>query len=255
MALLLDGLVCSLEDLLQVDSGVSEVGRAEGINIDHKLALAQRDCELKISQFVVNHGLESRLGSLNNVPRLDRIVVGEGLRRWFALQALQLFYSDAYYRVLNDRYSKKLEHFATMATAAWDAYTDTGIACVYNPIPRGEIAQIELNQMPIGVGTYNVAIAWVDSSGNSGSLSEVEQIQVAEGQGFTIVPSISPAGVAGYDIYAGAVGKAIRKQTDSIVPEGQLYSAGTILSDSSRATAPVQNIDFVLRKSRIFTRG
>src|SRR5262245_10403525 len=107
MSLLIDGLISSLDEVIQVDSGLGEVARAEGINVDHKLNLAQRDCELKLTQFVVNHGLEAKLGVFNNLPRLDRIVVSDGLKRWFCLHALQLFYSDAFYRVLNDRYGQK----------------------------------------------------------------------------------------------------------------------------------------------------
>lgn len=255
MALLLDGLVATVEDITHVDSGIAEVARAESISIDHKLNLAQRDCELRISQFVVNHGLESRLGTVNNVPRLDRILVTDSLRRWFGLHALQLFYSDAYYSVLNDRYGKKFNNFYKLAAEAWEAFVDTGIACVFNPIPRGKISGIEVNAIPIGAGTYYVAIAWVDSMGNSGSVSEVNATIVAAGEGFTIIPGSAPNGVAGYDVYASLDGETLRKQNDSPLGPNDSYSAAVLAFGDDRPTPPGQNVDFVLRKSRMFTRG
>lgn len=255
MALLLDGLVSGIEDVVKVDSGVSEVARAEGINIDHKLALAQGDCLLRISQFVVNHGLESRLGTLNNVLRLDRVVVSEGLRRWFCLHTLHLFYSDAYYSVLNDRYGKRLENFRAQAHEAWDTYTDTGIACVYNPIPRGQISDLVVSDIPIGAGTYYVAIAWLDSAGNSGSLSEIAAITLEAGQGVTVVPDEAPAGVTAYDVYIGMSEHAQWKQNDAPIGSGITYAASAIVVGIGKPPEPSQTIDFVLRKSRMFTRG
>jgi hypothetical protein len=255
MALLMDGFVGSIEDVVRVDSGVSDVARAEGISIDHKLKLAQGDCELKISQFVVNHGLESKLGSLNNLPRLDRVVVSDGLKRWFCLHTLQLFYSDAYVSVLNDRYGKKFQHFKKLACEAWERYIDTGIACVYNPIPRGQISRIDINQVPIGVGTYYAAIAWIDSAGNAGSLSEVAVISVGAGEGFTIVPGVVPSGATGYDIYVAEAMFPLWKQNGAPIEANSAYSAGVIVTGNGNPVEPMQAIDFVLRKSRMFTRG
>jgi hypothetical protein len=115
MALLVDGAISTLDDVVEVDSGVVDVASAETINILQKLDLAQRDCEIKISHFVIQHGLEPRLGSFNNALRLDRIVVNDALKRWHGLHALYLFYSDAHYRTLNDRYSQKCAHFKALA--------------------------------------------------------------------------------------------------------------------------------------------
>lgn len=255
MALLLDGFVSDIEDVVKVDSGVSEVARAEGINIDHKLALAQGDCQLRISQFVVNHGLESRLGTLNNVLRLDRVVVSDGLKRWFCLHTLQLFYSDAYYSVLNDRYGKRLENFRIQATEAWDAYTDTGIACVYDPIPRGQIARLDTNSIPIGAGTYYVAIAWLNSGGASGALSDVVAVSLDAGQGLVVVPANPPVGVTAFHVYIGTNERALWKQNETPLGAGGSYAASAVTIGSGEPPEPIQTIDFVLRKSRMFTRG
>jgi len=255
MALLMDGLVSGVEALVQVDSGVTDVARAEGISIYHKLDLAQRDCELKILQFVVNHGLEARLGTTNNMPRLDRITVNDGLKRWFALYTLQLMYSDAYYRSLNDRYGKKYEHFRDLASTSWEEYTDTGITCVYDPIPRGTIAGLETNEIPIGSGAYVVALAWVSASGESGALSEHAAIEVGPSQGFTLAPGPAPSGVAGYDVYAGSGGTPLWKQNVVAVDPESAFQASTVISGAGMPSEPGQGIDFVLRRNRMFTRG
>ena len=255
MALLIDGLVADLEDIVQFDSGLAEVARAENISVDHKLILAQRDCELNITKFAINHGLDARLGYVNNMPRLDRVVVNAGLKRWFCLHVLSLFYSDAYYTVLNDRYGKKLEYFIRLANEAWEAFTDTGIACVYDPIPRGTILHVDLNEIPIGSGTYDVAIAWVSASGSSGSVGNTTTVTIGPGEGMTVVPGPPPAGVSGYNVYASVAGLPLLKQTSVPIDPAIGHSMSPIASGSSNQSEPSQYIDFVLRKSRMFTRG
>lgn len=255
MALLVDGLVSNLDEVMQVDSGLGDVARAESINIDHKLRLAQRDCELKIAQFVINHGLEAKLGVSNNLPRLDRVVVCNGLKQWFCLHALQLFYSDAYYRVLNDRYGKKLEHFAKLATGAWESYVDTGIKCVFSPIRQGQILRVEMNETPIGAGSYDVALRWVDTAGQCGGLSEAMTVTVGPGEGFSIVPGVPPAGVVGYDVFAALAGSPLCQQNSGAVDIGNLYSTSVIVTSEGQTSALAQPIDFVIRKNRMFTRG
>lgn len=255
MALLIDGLVSGVEEVVQVDSGVIDVARAECISVDDKLNLAQRDCELRITQFVVNNGLEFRLGVANQNPRLDRIVVTDGLKRWFCLHMLQLLYSDAYYRSLNDRYSRKYGHFQVLASDAWERYTDSGVAGVYNPIRRGEILRVDINPIPVGAGTYRAAIAWVDAVGGMGAASDTVSISIGSGEGFTVFPGATLSNVVAYNVYVGVDGSPLYRQNISPVELNSSYSISAFAQGNGNPTVPVQVIDFVLRKSRMFTRG
>lgn len=79
MALMLDGKMSTVADIIQQDSGCLEVSEAEAISIDGKLALADRDCRLKLAQFVVNQVLEDVLGAAGNLLRLTASL---RMRRW-----------------------------------------------------------------------------------------------------------------------------------------------------------------------------
>ena len=256
MAILSDGEVSTVDEILRVDSGVQEVSRAEGISIETKLGLADRDCRLKLSGFVFNQGLESRLGVVNGVPRLDRVVVSEGLKKWHGLHTLELIYSDAHHRTANGRYASKYQHFATLAQSAWEELLDTGVPCTNNPVSRGVIAELEVIEGgPVAAGSYQVAVRWVDAAGRRGELSEVKTATVATSSMIRVHPGPITGSTTGYDVYVGEGGGVLWRQNASEVGATTPYELGVVTQGGEPASSWSENVDFVLRRSKVFGRG
>lgn len=256
MALMLDGKMSTVADIIQQDSGCLEVSEAEAISIEGKLALADRDCRLKLGQFVVNQGLEDVLGVAGNLPRLDRIVANEAMERWHELHTLSLLYSDAYYRSLSDRYEKKLQHYEGMSKAAWEALIDTGIICTLDPVPRATIAGTDLVPgMMEAAATYYVGIQWVNGNGQRGAVSDPHPMYVGTGMGIQITAGERPAGVSSYDVFAGTEPERLHKQNEQPVSASEAFVLTSMLLTSDEASVWSEPVDFVLRRKRRLLRG
>ncbi len=256
MALMLDGKMSTVADIIQQDSGCLEVSEAEAISIDGKLALADRDCRLKLAQFVVNQGLEDVLGAAGNLLRLDRIVANEAMERWHEFHTLSLLYSDAYYRSLNDRYEKKLQHYEGMAKAAWEALIDTGIACTLDPVPRATIAATDLVPgMMEAAGAYFISIQWLNLNGQRGALSDTRMVHAGIGMGIQITAGERPAGISDYDVFAGTEPERLYKQNEQPVSANDAFVVSSILLTSDESSAWSEPVDFVLRRKRRLLRG
>lgn len=256
MAILSDGAVSTIDEILQVDGGAQEVSRAEGISIETKLRLADRDCRLRLSGFVFNQGLEARLGVANGVPRLDRVIVSEGLKKWHSLHTLELMYSDAHHRTANGRYASKYQHFTGLAQTAWEELLDTGVPCTYNPVARGAIAELEVSMGGlVAAGTYQVAIRWVDAKGRRGELSEVRVATATADSTIRVHPGQHGAGVTAYDVYAAEGGGVLWRQNAVGVGLPTLYDLGALVHGGESAGAWAEEVDFVLRRSKVFGRG
>lgn len=256
MALMIDGKLSTVADILRHDSGCLEVSEAEAISIDDKLALADRDCRLKLSQFVVIQGLEDVLGMAGNLLRLERIITNEAMERWHEFHTLSLLYSDAYFRSLGDRYEKKLEHYETTAKAAWETLVDTGIECTLDPVARASVAEVEVVAGSIAqAATYYVAIRWVNANGRRGDLSERHVVNAEVGTGIQITPGESPDEVTGYDVFAGPNAEDMRKQNNQPELPGTPYVITTVQSTGEQASAWSEPVDFLLRRKRRLLRG
>lgn len=256
MALMVEGKISTVADITQQDSGCLEVSEAEAISIDDKLALADRDCRLKLAQFVVNQGLEDVLGAAGQQLRLDRIVVSEAMERWHEFHALSLLYSDAYYRSLNDRYEKKLQHYEGLAKAAWEALIDTGIVCTLDPVPRATIAVAAIVPGMIETAAaYYVAIQWVNGNGQRGAYSDPQLINAGIGTGIQITAGERPAGVSSYDVFAGTEPERLHKQNDQPVSASEAFVVSSVLVTSGEAPAWGEPVDFILRRKRRLLRG
>lgn len=256
MALMIDGKISTIADIVQQDSGCLEVSEAEAISIDDKLALADRDCRLKLTQFVVNQGLEDVLGTSGNLLRLERIVVNEAMERWHEFHTLSLLYSDAYYRSLSDRYEKKLQHYEGMARAAWESLIDTGIVCTLDPVARATIARVDLVPGTIETAAaYYVRIQWVNGTGQRGALSDARLVEAGIGTGIQIMAGERPYGVSGYDVFAGTEPDVVRKQNDLPVSAHDAFVVSPVIVTSDVAPAWSEPADLVLRRKRRLLRG
>ena len=88
MALFTDGPIATLDDLRRYDSAVLDVVSAEGIDIEAKIEIAQREIGLEITSFLVRNGVVRR--------ELTNVIVTSLFFMQFASERSDLLYRDAY---------------------------------------------------------------------------------------------------------------------------------------------------------------
>src|SRR4051794_38210546 len=111
MALFADGVTCTIDDLTDQDSGLADVAKTCGINVTTKVRLAHEEIVTEIHLW-----LERKRPAQDMVwapaLRMEQVVVTPALKQWEVMTALSLFYQDAYFSQMVDRYQAK-----------WDAYS------------------------------------------------------------------------------------------------------------------------------------
>jgi hypothetical protein len=129
MALFVDGPACTIDDLIDQDSGLLAVAQTTGINVSSKLRLAQEELKTDLQLWLLKPRptLEMLWGP---VLRVEQIVVTAPLKRWETMHALALVYRDAYFSQLVDRYQAKWQEFSTLARSASDSFVATGLGLV-----------------------------------------------------------------------------------------------------------------------------
>src|SRR5271157_5466181 len=103
MALFVDGPASSITDMTDQDAGLLDVAEVSAINVTTKIRLAHDEIATDLKLWL------NKPRALLFTPwlpslHLDQIVVTAELKRWETLYALALFYRDAYFSDLVDRY-------------------------------------------------------------------------------------------------------------------------------------------------------
>lgn len=242
MGLLTDGIIASLNALRAYDSSVLDVASTEDIDVTAKLALAQKQIEVE-------------LGALLGSSDLSNVVVTEALRQWHMLQSLSLVYLDAYHRQLNDRYSGKWLLYGELAKRAAEALFRIGIGTVDNPIGCAEPPELTPAAGPLPATTYYVQVSWTNGEGQEGSPSEPSVLSAPDGHTLVVRPVNPPAGVTGWNVYAGlsADEAALQNTTPLALAEAWTEPASGLCVGRRPGTG--QGPSRYLTLSRILQRG
>ena len=135
MALFVDGPVSTIDDLT-IRTRVCWTWRETcGIDATTKLRLAHEEIETDLQLWLdrPRPTLEMIWAPL---CRIGQIVVTPPLKQWETMQALALFYRDAYFSQLVDRYQAKWDEYSSLTRGAYERFVASGMGMVHDPVRR-----------------------------------------------------------------------------------------------------------------------
>lgn len=247
MALFLDGPACTIDDLIDEDSGLLDTAQTVGINVTAKLKLAQSEVQSEMLTLLLR--LQAPLGTTASVqpPGIGQVVVTTDLARWEKMQALAMVYRDASYTQLIDRYKAKWDMFARLTQASRDQFIANGVGLVTDPMPKAAVPVLgtESVQGPQAGGTFYACIAWVNAAGQEGSPSVTASIVVPADNQMTVLAANAPTTAVGFNVYVGTVLAMLTLQNSAPVGPGQSFTYVPGASASSKTPGTGQQPDVV----------
>lgn len=283
MALYTDKDFLTVDELISLDSSVSEVASVEGIELEGVGGIIHQAIEEaagillgKFQDFTYYWCGNQLYGDSTPPPRIriGQVVVDSNtttywspLKRWIAFLALRNFYQTASNRKVEDKYQTKVKQIQDdIDRKYWLQLHQTGLPVISFPIPCPG-AKYELNQ---GVwndanvstsaatatgGVFDVAITWKSSSDESAP-SETITVDVATNHVLAIdITSLNPPqGAVSWNIFAGVQGGSLTLQatvpvgTKTYTFDGDPVLSGTVIG---RGQAHTANLTFI----NLFSRG
>jgi hypothetical protein len=251
MSLFTDGTISTSEDLRVYESSILEVANTEGIELEAKLQLAQREIGVQLGAM-----LSQQRG--NGVPsrQLQNIVVTEPLRQWHALHSLSVIFRDAYNSQLNERYLGKWREYSEHASRAADLLMATGVGMVSQPVDKARAPfckAVTGGQLP--ETTYYVQVAWISTAGATGAASNVISLPCPGGNLLTVKAVAPPAGAAGWFLYLGISADQMLQQNVSPLSTGVTWIEPASGASGTDAGIVGQQPEFYMTLQQRLRRG
>lgn len=254
MALFSDGRVSTIEDLTAQDSQLDAVASVEGIDVTQKLALAYDQLAMELTRLTGRFTFAAERFWSSPLITVGNIAVTPPLKLWHTGRTLDLFYGDAYFTQLNDRYRSKQAQFQALAKWAYQKLLDIGVGIVASPIPQAPAPSLDSATGALPEGTYYVATAWVGANGDAGAASSASAISTA-GNTFLATPGPAPAAAAGWNVYVGASPDSMALQNISPLSLATIWSQPFGLISSGAAPGCGQSPNYYLPLPRTIQRG
>jgi hypothetical protein len=254
MALFVDGPVSSIDDLTHQDSGLLDVAETCGIDVTTKLWLAHEELETDLQLWLdrPRPTLEMAFGP---VLHMEQVVVTPPLKRWGTMQALSLFYRDAYFSQLVDRYQARWDEYSRLTRDAYERFVASGLGIVQSPVHKAAIPVLSTVSGPQPGGTFYGSVAWVNAAGQEGAASDAASITVADNNLMTVSAVSSAADAAGFNVYAGnALNAMVRQNNIPLVP-GASFTYVPGFTTAGPAPGSGQRPDVVRPLARTLLRG
>jgi hypothetical protein len=268
MALLTDGSISVVSDLLAYEASLADVADAEGIDLEGKLQLAQGEVGVELAAAALRPGNIYWLGpswnstaSEVNLSRfqMNQVVVTSPLKLWHTFQALAITYRDAYNRKLNDKYLPKWNEYKDLARWASNLLYQTGIGLVMQPIPKPNAASIISVGGALGPATVYVQMSWVGADGaTEGAASDEQATVIGAGQTLHVTPPAAPGApysVTGWNVYAGAASGGGARQNSQPLTLGQAWTLPGVALAAGTAVGTGQPPDLFRTVPRFVQRG
>jgi hypothetical protein len=251
MALFTDGSISGSEDLRAYESSILDVASTEGIELEAKLNLAQREIGVQLTVFLLQQS------STNSEMRdLSSIVVTDPLAQWHALHSLEIIYRDAYNSQMNDRYLGKWQEYGKLAKEAASLLYEIGLGFTTDPIGRAaapDCGVVAGGTLP--ATTYYIRAAWQSSRGSVGALSEPTPISVEQGMLPTAVAVNAPAGAGGWLVFAGTDPDDCRLQQLNPLPVGWQWTMPASGLDMTLPQVVFSGPEYYVRRRRDLRRS
>jgi hypothetical protein len=254
MALFADGVACTIDDLTDQDSGLLDVAKTCGINVTTKIRLAHEEIGGELSLW---------LDRARPVPdlvwapvlRIEQVVATAALRQWEIPMALSLFYRDAYFSQLADRYQSRWEEYSRLTRCAYERFVASGLGLVNDPVRQAAPPLLASVAGPQKGGTFYAGIAWVNAAGQEGAPSSVSSIGIADGNLMTVAAANPPARVSGFNVYAGTGLTAMYRQNSTVLPAGVAFTYVPGAMPQGSLPGNGQKPDFIRPLARTLLRG
>lgn len=254
MALFTDG-ISTILDLMGQDSGVLATAQAENIDLDQKLALAQKELGIELTTLLQRGNTYDWQFWLQPDPQLNNIVVTPPLQLWHVFQTLTLVYQDAYFNQLNDRYKGKRDQFQQQAKWALDKLIQTGTGIAADPIPQA--APPQLTSIPGGqpAATYCASVSWLNLESQEGQASNPSTLTVADGNALVAQPVNQPANAKAWNVYVGLSPTAMALQNTPPLALDQVWIQAGPVSTAGQGPGGGQAPDYLRPLPRVIQRG
>lgn len=247
MSLFVDETVPSGEDLLRYDSSVHDVVSAERIDLAEKVELARGEVRTRLAEFLRNHG--------SGAEGIGQVVMTEPLVRWLSFHCLAVVYRDAHFAHLNDRYGGKWKHYSQQADAARVDLYRAGVGLALNPLRRPGAPQVSSASGTLSASTYFIQISWVGAGGVESEASEVVAYTLAAPGTVRVVPVDAPAGVVGWNLFAGSTESEIVRQNGVYLPLAEAWEVPISGLIPGKKPGSGQEPDVYVRSNQILFRG
>jgi hypothetical protein len=254
MALFADGVISTIDDLTNQDSGLLDVALTCGIDATTKLSLAHGDLETSLQLWLDRPRPTTELFS-GPVTRIEQVVVTPTLKRWETMMALAMFYRDAYFSQLVDRYQARWGEYSRLSRDAYESFIASGLGLVSLPVRRASLPALGSVAGPQAGGTFYAVVAWVNAAGQEGAPSVVSSITIADNNLMTVAAVNAPANAVGFNVYAGTLIDGMVAQTSVPLPAGAsfTYVPGFTVQGSSPGNG--QQPDYLRPLARTILRG
>jgi hypothetical protein len=256
MGLFTDGPTCTIDDLINEDSGLLTTALTVGINVTSKIQLAMSEVQSELETLLLRLQAAVVIG-LISPPGIGQVVVTPDLSRWEKMQALVMVYRDASYTQLIDRYKNKWDMFVKLTQAARDQFIANGIGLVNSPLPVAGLPVLgtESGLSTQAGGTFYACVTWVNAAGQEGSPSPAGSIVVPAGNLMTVMAAGAPVNGVGFNVYAGSVLAMMTLQNDVVLPLTAMFTYIPGASTSSQMPGTGQVPDYVKALPATIMRG
>ena len=254
MALFMDGPASTIDDLTAQDSGLLEVAQTCGINATTKLALAHDELETDLQLWLDRPRPTMEL-VFGPVLKLEQVVVTKPLKRWETMAALAMFYRDANFSQLVDRYQARWDEYSKLRRDAYEQFLASGLGLVSSPVRRASMPQLEVITGTQQGGTFYASVAWVNAAGQEGAASTAVSIAVAQNNLMTVTAVNPPVNATGFNVYAGSSVAGMAGQNNVPLPAGSSFTYTPGYATQGRAPGNGQLPDFVRPLARTLLRG
>lgn len=245
MALFVDSTNPTVQDLLRYDKNLLDVGSAEGLDCSEKLILAKEYVGSELEAFL----RRERPGTM-----LESVVATEPIRRWTAEVALSLFYRDAHYSQLNERYRGKWKEYDAISKETRRFIFESGVGCVGSPVRKAQRPILWATTGVLAAGSYFVRICWVGPGGTMGEASDIATYTLSAPGGLLVSPASVPDGIVGWHVFAGELEDQIQRQSDAPLPIPGSWQIQSGLTAGARP-ADGQSSDFFVVARNVILRG
>lgn len=254
MSLFVDGPLSTIDDLTNQDSGFLDVSQTCGINATTKLQLAHDELETDL-QLWLDRPRPTLDLVYGPVLHIEQVVMTPALKRWETMMALSMFYRDAYFSELVDRYQARWDEYAKLTRDAYERFVASGLGIVANPVRKAGIPSLGTVAGPQRGGTFYARVAWVNASGQEGEASDASSLTVADNHLMTVSAVHPPVGATGFNVYAGASLDGMVAQNNVPLPAGGSFSYVPGFTTQGRAPGKGQKPDVVRPLARTILRG
>jgi hypothetical protein len=252
MALFVDGPSAMIDDLVNQDCGLLDVAQTCSINVTTKLALAHEDIATDLQLWLDRPRVPF---DTSGRPRMEQIVCTPILKRWEAMHALELFYRDAYYSQLADRYQAKWNEYTSLARTTSEKFLAVGMGLVNDPVHQAVPPVLGSVAGPQHGGTFYGSVAWLNAAGQEGAVSVASSITIIDGHLMTVTSTAAPSNVTGFNVYAGSSPDAMYLQNNVQLPTGATFTYVPGFIGQGRLPSAGQLPEFTGSLARRLLRG